>query len=122
MSNGDKIQALAALRKRRLAYAKKVEVLKGQEAELVEQLMEDMAREGIDRASSGRSTFSFKAVSVPQVADWEKLYTYVKRTGQFQLFQRRVNESAWRELVESGKNPGGIDAVSVLRHHLHVRG
>lgn len=39
---------------------------------------------------------------VPQVDDWAALYAHVKKTGAFELLQRRVSTEAWRERLDAG--------------------
>lgn len=45
----------------------------------------------------------------PQVVDWAAFYAHIKATGEFELLQRRVTESAWMERWADGvKVPGVI--------------
>ena len=44
-----------------------------------------------------------KTVVGVQLNDWKKVTAYIKRTGRFSLFQRRINKAAWLEELESRK-------------------
>jgi hypothetical protein len=44
-----------------------------------------------------------KKITGPSVKDWKKLTAYIKRTGSFALFQRRINKGTWLEHLESRK-------------------
>jgi hypothetical protein len=45
---------------------------------------------------------------VPTVEDWAKLYQYIKRTGAFELLQRRLTKSAVEERWEDKKTIPGV--------------
>lgn len=42
---------------------------------------------------------------VPQATDWGKIYRYVKKNDAFDLFQRRLASSAWKDRMEDRKAP-----------------
>jgi hypothetical protein len=51
--------------------------------------------------------------------DWDALYKYVKRSGSFELLQRRLNDTAIKERWDDGRDVPGTEAVteSVLSIH-----
>lgn len=51
---------------------------------------------------------------VPQAADWPKIHAHIKRTGSFDLLQRRLNDAAVRERWEAGNKLPGVDAFEKL--------
>lgn len=50
---------------------------------------------------------------VPQVEDWDAFYKHVKKTGQFDLMQRRLSESAIKERWENNKTVPGVTKFNV---------
>ncbi len=51
---------------------------------------------------------------VPQVKDWDKFYAFVKKTGQFDLVQRRLADTAIRERWDNGKEVPGVEAFGAV--------
>jgi len=89
--------------------------LKGLEAKtkeqknLVEALREDMAQAMKDAGTTsfngaGISISSRKSI-VPTPTDWTKIYRFVKKNDAFDLFQRRLSVSAWRDRNEDRRTP-----------------
>ncbi len=52
---------------------------------------------------------------VPSVKDWPKLHAYIKKTGNFQLLERRPSVAAFRELWDDGKVVPGVDKFPVVK-------
>lgn len=81
------------MREKRLAADKVAAELKAEESRLKEHIINTL-----DKDSGGAVGKHHKVVVItkmkPQVKDWDKFYAYVKRTGAFDLFQRRLGEQA----------------------------
>jgi hypothetical protein len=45
---------------------------------------------------------------VPVVEDWPKLYAHIKKTGEFELMQRRLGETAVKERWDADKQVPGV--------------
>lgn len=65
-----------------------------------------LQEEGMGKASGKKATASLSSTVVANVIDWDKLFAYVKKTGYFHLFQRRISDPAFRELAEKKAVPG----------------
>jgi hypothetical protein len=52
--------------------------------------------------------------TIPRVADWDKLYAFVKKTGSFDLLQRRLTDSAIQERWEAGKSVPGVETFNAV--------
>jgi hypothetical protein len=52
--------------------------------------------------------------AVPKPEDWDKTFKYIKRTGRFDLLQRRLSDSAIQEMWESGKEVPGVTHYNVI--------
>jgi hypothetical protein len=46
---------------------------------------------------------------VPKVTDWDALYAHIKKTGAFELLQKRPTESAFAERWDAGKSVPGTE-------------
>ena len=69
-----------------------------------------------DTGSQGKThRVSVVTKIVPQVEDWEKVYTYITKTKNFQLLQRRLSDAAVEEIWESGKKVPGVGTFNVVK-------
>lgn len=103
--------------KRRLEeQVKEVEVkIKEIETELAER----MKAEGLEKATGSKATASFgKPVVCASVTDWDALWPFIAKHKYFHMVQRRVNDAAYRELLEMGKKVPGVEAFTKQRLNL----
>lgn len=70
------------------------------------ELIQRLESEGMDKATGKRASASISKVVVANIIDYEALTKYVKKTGHFHLFQRRISDPAFRELYELSKGKG----------------
>lgn len=61
-----------------------------------------------------------KPLKSPSLFDWNKLTKYVKSKNAFELFQRRINKSAWLEHLDSRKGRPVPGVKSFDRYTLSV--
>ena len=120
---GQLIDAMFSLREDKRALEAKVKDIETQYTELEEQLIARLGTEGIDKATGKKASVSVTKNIVANVVDWERLCAYVKRTGNFQLFQRRVSDPAYRELMgHKGGDVPGLTPFEKTRLNLRVVG
>src|SRR5512135_841189 len=48
--------------------------------------------------------------ALPQLKDWAAFTAYVAKYKAFELFQRRVSATAWRERVDAGLTVAGVES------------
>jgi hypothetical protein len=96
------------MRSERLELDKEVEKLKEEEAALKQHIMNSFDKVNIDGARGKVATASLSPRTVAQVEDWEALQKYIKKTGAFDLLQRRVNDAAFRERLDAKKTVPGV--------------
>lgn len=113
----DKMFDLREQRRRLEEEAAKLEAdYKAQE----EMLMERMGKENTDKAAGKKASVSITTGVVANVTDWAKVEAFVKKTGNFQLFQRRVSDPAFRELMESKGPVPGMEPFTKKKVNLRV--
>lgn len=103
--------------KRRLEeQVKEVEVkIKQIEGDLTER----MKAEGLEKATGSKATASFgKPTVCGNVTDWDTLWPYIAKNKYFHMVQRRINDAAYRELLEMGKKVPGVEAFTKQRLNL----
>lgn len=105
---------------RELKKAKEAEVaeiearFKEAEEKVMALLDEQQSTKGAGSLASVSITTSVTASEV----DWPKVEQYIKKTGFFHLFQRRIADAAYRELLEQGKKVPGITPFNKRRLNL----
>lgn len=54
-----------------------------------------------------------------RIQDWNQVLEYVKRTDNFQVFQKRVTKTAVKEIqTETGELPDGLDYFTEFKMHV----
>lgn len=94
------------------AQEKELNVIK---RELEYQITIRMQEEGLDKISNGGRTVSIKQEIVPTVEDWDALQDHVIKTKQFELLQKRMSATAYRELISLGADVPGVISTELTR-------
>jgi len=106
---GVKIDQLHALREQKRALEEQIKQLSEQMNELENQLIDQMDKEGVTKASGRAATVSITTSVKPSVEDWDAFYAYIHRHKYYHLLERRPSVTGCRELLETkGKIPGVI--------------
>ncbi len=104
---------LFTTREARLKLQKEVDELAKTEAAVREHIINNLPK--TDTGASGKlARVSVVTKQVPQVKDWDKFYAFVKKTGQFDLVQRRLADTAIRERWDNGKEVPGVEAFGAV--------
>lgn len=106
---GAEIDALWALREKKRALDEQVKVIETQINEASEALMVRMEQDGTDKVTGKMATVSISDVMVGNCTDWDMLNAFIKKTGNFQLYQHRLSDPAVRELFEQKGNIPGVE-------------
>lgn len=107
---------LYATREQRLTEQKDVAALGDYEKAIKEHLIAVLPKSDARGVSGKVAKATIVTKTIPIVEDWDAFYKYVKKTGQFELLQRRLNDAAVQERWEAGKKIPGVgvfNAVSV---------
>jgi hypothetical protein len=99
---------LYAAERLRFDLQHRVEKLKKLEGELDEYFIETLPKSEASGIAGSVARVQIKTSIVPVVEDWEKFYAHVKRTGNFELLQRRLSTSAVEERWENKKQIPGV--------------
>ncbi|GIV03831.1 MAG: hypothetical protein KatS3mg015_2661 [Fimbriimonadales bacterium] len=106
---GAKIDQLHALREQKRALEEQIKQLSEQMNELENQLIAQMDKEGVTKASGNAATVFITTFVKPSVEDWDAFYAYIHRHKYYHLLERRPSVTGCRELLETkGKIPGVI--------------
>lgn len=116
---GAKIDLLHDLREQKRELEEQVNQLKAQMAELENELIAEMDRQGVTKSTGGAATVSISTTVRPSVEDWDAFYAYIHRHKYYHLLERRPSVSGCNELLETkGKIPG---VVPYTQRKLNIR-
>jgi hypothetical protein len=107
---------LYELRQQRLAVQKEVDKLAAEETFLREHIINTLPKSEASGIAGKLARVTVVTKQVPQVKDWDAFYKFVKKTGSFDLLQRRLTDQAIKERWEAGKEVPGVEhfnAVSI---------
>lgn len=110
---GALIDELYALRAARLKLQRDVDALKAEEQTLKNKIIEELDQLGLARGSGATATAGITTALQPYVEDWDAVYKYIVDHNIFNLLQRRLSTTTWRELVESGIHVPGTFVTEV---------
>jgi len=101
-------------RQERLAADKVAAALKAEENDLVEYIINNLPKDSGGAVGKHHKVETYNAEKLV-VADWDKFYAYIKRTGRFELMQKRLSEGAAQELFDDKKNVPGVEPFTVVK-------
>lgn len=104
---------LYKLREKRLEEQKKVDLIEEEEKALKEHLIQTLPKSEANGVAGKVARVSIVGKAVPRVADWDKFYKHIKKTGAFELMQRRVSDTAVQERWDAGKPVPGVESFNV---------
>jgi len=114
--NMDKmLNELAETRQELVTLIEQEKALKSKKADLETQIIINLKDQGIDRVGNDACTVSIKQEIVPTVRDWDAVHEHVLDTGQFELMQKRMSATAYRELIQMGQEVPGVEATELTR-------
>ena len=89
--------------------------LKSAQDEIDLALLKKMDAEGLSRTANGDYSVSINEDTVPDVDDWDALYTHIISTRDFSLIQRRVSSTAYKELLKLGEGVPGLSPRTIRK-------
>lgn len=105
---------LYELRQKRLEEQKKVDAIEAEEKALKEHIIQNLPKSEASGVAGKLARVTVVTKEVPQVEDWDAFYKYVKKTGNFDLMQRRLADAAVKERWEAGKEIPGVKHFQVV--------
>ncbi|MES2200728.1 MAG: hypothetical protein V4498_00590 [candidate division FCPU426 bacterium] len=103
------------VREERLKAVKALEPLKDQETALKTHLIDNVPKSQASGIAGKVARVTVVTKDVAQVKDWDKLYKWIKKTGNFQVLGRAISAEAVEEITEkTGKPIPGIGTFKVV--------
>lgn len=98
----------------RLAQQKIVDALEEEEKALKKHIIDNLPKSQQSGAAGKIARVTISGKDVPQVEDWTKFHAYVKKTGAFELLQKRLSDTAINERWDEGKDVPGVKKFNVV--------
>lgn len=95
------------MRQKRLAANKDVEAMKAQESEVSTYIIDNLSKKEEGGAIGTAYKGTIVNETIYQVEDWEKFYNHLKKTGEFDLLNKALNQAAVKERVAAQDRPAG---------------
>ena len=107
-ADGDLLDRIVVLREELAEVAEQEKYIKGEIDAIEDELLTRMDDRKTDRLSNDKLTASKTTTVHASVLDWDAVYDFIKTSGDFSLVQKRISETAYRELLAMGQVPGII--------------
>lgn len=107
-ADGDLLDRIVVLREELAEVAEQEKFIKGEISAIEDELLTRMDERKTDRLSNDKLTASKTTTVHASVLDWDAVYDFIKTSGDFSLVQKRISETAYRELLAMGQVPGII--------------
>jgi len=117
-SMGEMIDNLQELREKKRSLEAEVAKVQGEFDAIEEQLLELLETQKVDGSKGKKASVSITRSVHANIKDFDALCKYVKKTGYFHLFQRRLSDTAFRELLEQGKTVPGLEPFTKTKLNL----
>lgn len=111
---GEVADLLYATRAARLAKEKEAEELKSQESQLKQHLIDNLPKSETTGVAGKTARVQVVVKQRVGVDNWDALYAHIKKTGAFDLLQRRVSDTAVKDRWENSKQVPGVSATPVV--------
>lgn len=105
---------LFELRNKRLAMQKEVDAVAAEETALKNYIIENLPKSEASGVAGKLARVTVITKQIPQVKDWDAFYKYVKKTGSFDLMQKRLTDTAIKERWEAGKEIPGVEHFNIV--------
>lgn len=105
---------LYALREKRLAMQREVDLVEEEEKALKEHLINVLPKSEASGVSGKTANVKIVTKEIPQVKNWPSFYAFVKRNGAFELLGKRLVDSAVKERWEAGEKVPGVESFTAV--------
>ena len=111
----DKMNMLANTRAKLKVLLDQEKELKHVQNALEAEIAADMERQGLTQTGNDVCTISLKTETVPTVEDWDVLHQHISDTGRFELLQKRMSATAYRELIAMEPSVPGVRSTELTK-------
>jgi len=106
---------LASVRSQIKSLQEKEKVLKLHQNDLDSEIIRQMEEQGLDQIASDVCTISKKVETVPTVEDWDVLHKHILETKRFELLQKRMSATSYREALQLDGSVPGVKSTELTK-------
>ena len=111
----DKMNMLTNTRAKLKTLLNQEKELKQVQNALEAEIAADMESQGLTQTGNDVCTISLKTETVPTVEDWDVLHQHISDTGRFELLQKRMSATAYRELIAMEPLVPGVRSTELTK-------
>ena len=111
----DKMNMLTNTRAKLKVLLEQEKELKNVQNALEAEIAADMESQGLTQTGNDVCTISLKTETVPTVEDWDVLHQHISDTGRFELLQKRMSATAYRELIAMEPLVPGVRSTELTK-------
>ena len=111
----DKMNMIADTRAKLKVLIEKEKELNNVQNALEAEIGADMERQCLTQTGNDVCTISLKTETVPTVEDWDVLHQHISDTGRFELLQKRMSATAYRELIAMEPSVPGVRSTELTK-------
>ena len=111
----DKMNMLTNTRAKLKTLLNQEKELKQVQNALEAEIAADMESQGLTQTGNEICTISLKTETVPTVEDWDVLHQHISDTGRFELLQKRMSATAYRELIAMEPSVPGVRSTELTK-------
>ena len=111
----DKMNMLTNTRAKLKTLLNQEKELKQVQNALEAEIAADMESQGLTQTGNDVCTISLKTETVPTVEDWDVLHQHITDTGRFELLQKRMSATAYRELIAMEPLVPGVRSTELTK-------
>lgn len=105
---------LYQLRAQRQQMQKEVDSVEAEEKAVKAHIIDNLPKSDASGVAGKLCRVTIISKEIPQLKDDEAFFKYVKKTGRFDLMQRRLSDAAIKEIWENGKEVPGVDHFNAV--------
>lgn len=112
LTTGDIVKRMIEIRDERRRISSRDKELIDEWRSFEMEMLTRLDDQGMSKATAGAGTASIIETVLPNVADWDAFYEYMRENDALYLLQKRPAAAAFRELNDAGKTIPGVDAYT----------
>jgi len=105
---------LYVLKDEKAKLTKQLEELDKERKAIQEHVINELPKSNAKGVSGSVANVRVVTKDVPQVEDWDALYTYIRKTKRTDLLQRRLSEASIGELLDQGVKVPGVKTFTAV--------
>tara|TARA_Y100000361_G_scaffold104242_1_gene93972 strand:+ start:3682 stop:4053 length:372 start_codon:yes stop_codon:yes gene_type:complete len=106
---------LASVRSEIKTLQEQEKVLKLRQNDLDSEIIRQMEEHGLDQVANDVCTISKKVETVPTVEDWDVLHQHILDTSRFELLQKRMSATSYREALQLDGSVPGVKSTELTK-------